>query len=73
MDTAVQVTGNCGPEYNHKRQLFGFHLWTYDLALVKVIEPARAAPFSLGWNRSIVCCSFTLAIMPVIWREYRER
>jgi signal transduction histidine kinase/DNA-binding response OmpR family regulator len=46
VDSAVRVNGNCGPEYNHKRQLFGFHLWTFDLSQVKVIERAPVDAFS---------------------------
>ena len=47
VDSTVRVNGNCGPEYNNKRQLMGFHLWTSDLTQVKVIAPAPADAFSL--------------------------
>ena len=47
VDARVRVSGNCGPIFNVKRQVTGFHLLTPGLSQIEVLEPASADPFSL--------------------------
>jgi signal transduction histidine kinase/DNA-binding response OmpR family regulator len=47
IDADIRIAGNCGPIFNHKRQLLGIRLWTPSLDQIKVLKPAAADPFSL--------------------------
>jgi signal transduction histidine kinase/CheY-like chemotaxis protein len=47
VDARIQAVGNCGPIFNPKRQVTGFHLWTPRLDQIKIIDPPRPDPFSL--------------------------
>ena len=48
VDARIDAVGNCGPIFNPKRQVTGFHLWTPSLDQIKIIDPPLPDPFSLS-------------------------
>ena len=64
VDARIYARGNCGPIFNPKRQVTGFHLWTPKLDEIKVIEPARSDPFSPATHPIGNLLQFSLADRP---------
>ena len=47
VDAKVRVHGICGASFNSRNQLISVHLYVPSVAQVRVVEPAKADPFTL--------------------------